>query len=87
MTKKCLTSPSAMALKEFARRDGGRDSSSAEAHTTSDSEMEGGTEGAAQWAVHSWDRPGLGIHRDTVKKYMNAESPPMARGRAKSTVS
>ena len=20
--------------------------------------------------------PGLGIHRDTVKKYMNAESPP-----------
>ena len=29
----------------------------------------------------------LGIHRDNVKKYMNAESPPMARGRAKSTVS
>ena len=35
----------------------------------------------------SWDRPGLGIHRDNVKKYMNAESPPIARGRAKSTVS
>ena len=29
----------------------------------------------------------LGIHRDTVKKYMNAESPPLSRGRAKSTVS
>ena len=23
----------------------------------------------------------LGIHRDTVKKYMNAESPPVARPR------
>ena len=29
----------------------------------------------------------LGIHRDTVRKYMDAESPPMAPGRAKSTVS
>ena len=29
----------------------------------------------------------LGIHRDTVKKYMNAESPPLSRGRKKSTVS
>ena len=29
----------------------------------------------------------LGIHRDTVKKYMDAESPPLSRGRAKSTVS
>ena len=29
----------------------------------------------------------LGIHRDNVKKYMNAESPRMARARAKSTVS
>ena len=29
----------------------------------------------------------LGIHRDTVKKYMNADSPPTARPRAKSTVS
>ena len=29
----------------------------------------------------------LGIHRDTVKKYMNAESPPLSRGRGKSTVS
>ena len=29
----------------------------------------------------------LGIHRDTVKRYMNAESPPMSRGRATSTVS
>ena len=29
----------------------------------------------------------LGIHRNTVKRYMNAESPPMSRGRAKSTVS
>ena len=29
----------------------------------------------------------LGIHRDTVKKYMNADSPPMLRGRAASTVS
>ena len=29
----------------------------------------------------------LGIHRDTVKRYMNAESPPMSRGRAASTVS
>ena len=29
----------------------------------------------------------LGIHRDTVKKYMNAESPPLSRGRATSTVS
>ena len=27
----------------------------------------------------------LGIHRDTVKKYINAESPPMARGRPTST--
>ena len=27
----------------------------------------------------------LGIHRDTVKKYMNAEGPPMARGRPTST--
>ena len=29
----------------------------------------------------------LGIHRDTVKRYMNADSPPMSRGRAASTVS
>ena len=29
----------------------------------------------------------LGIHRDTVRKYMNAESPPMARARATSEVS
>ena len=29
----------------------------------------------------------LGIHRNTVRKYMDAESAPMARGRAKSTVS
>ena len=29
----------------------------------------------------------LGIHRDTVKRYMNAESPSLSRGRAKSTVS
>ena len=29
----------------------------------------------------------LGIHRDTVKRYMNAESPPLSRGRAKSRVS
>ena len=29
----------------------------------------------------------LGIHRDTVKRYMNADSPPTARPRAKSTVS
>ena len=29
----------------------------------------------------------LGIHRDTVKRYMNAESPPMSSGRAASTVS
>ena len=29
----------------------------------------------------------LGIHRDTVKRYMNAESPPMSRGCATSTVS
>ena len=29
----------------------------------------------------------LGIHRDTVKRYMNAESPPLSRGRATSTVS
>ena len=29
----------------------------------------------------------LGIHRDTARKYMDAESPPMAPGRAKSTVS
>ena len=28
----------------------------------------------------------LGIHRDTVRKYMNAESPPMARARANSFV-
>ncbi len=28
----------------------------------------------------------LGIHRDTVKKYMNAESPPTSSGRATSTV-
>ena len=27
----------------------------------------------------------LGIHRDTVKKYINAESPPMARGHPTST--
>ena len=27
----------------------------------------------------------LGIHRDTVKKYINAVSPPMARGRSTST--
>ena len=29
----------------------------------------------------------LGIHRNTVRKYMDAESPPMARGRARSPVS
>ena len=29
----------------------------------------------------------LGIHRDTVKKYMDAESPPMSRARATSAVS
>ncbi len=29
----------------------------------------------------------LGIHRNTVRKYMDAESPPMARGRSISTVS
>ena len=29
----------------------------------------------------------LGIHRDTVRKYMNAESPPMTRARATSEVS
>ena len=29
----------------------------------------------------------LGIHRDTVRKYMNAESPPMSRGRTTPTVS
>ena len=29
----------------------------------------------------------LGIHRDTVKRYMNADSPPTARPRAASTVS
>ena len=29
----------------------------------------------------------LGIHRNTVRKYMDAESPPMARGRSTSTVS
>ena len=29
----------------------------------------------------------LGIHRDTVKKYMNAESPPMAPSRLTSTKS
>ena len=52
-----------------------------------DGEMESGEEGEAQGAVHSWDRPGTGIHRDTVKKYMNAESPPLSRARAKSTVS
>ena len=52
-----------------------------------DGEMESGTESEAQGAVHSWDRPGTGIHRDTVKKYMNAESPPLSRARAKSTVS
>ena len=52
---------------------------------------------AARWrAVRKEKRKGLsirgiarelGIHRDTVKKYMNAESPPMPRTRAKSTVS
>ena len=45
----------------------------------------------ARWkAVHKAKRKGLfirgiarelGIHRDTVKKYMNAESPPVARPR------
>ena len=29
----------------------------------------------------------LGIHRDTVKRYMNADTPPTARPRATSTVS
>ena len=29
----------------------------------------------------------LGIHRNTVRKYMDAESPPMARGREKATAS
>ena len=29
----------------------------------------------------------LGIHRDTVRKYMNAESPPVSRARATSEVS
>ena len=29
----------------------------------------------------------LGIHRDTVRKYMNAESPPISRARATSEVS
>ena len=29
----------------------------------------------------------LGIHRDTVRKYMNAESPPLTRARARSEVS
>ena len=52
---------------------------------------------AARWrAVRKAKRKGLsirgiarelGIHRDTVKKYMNAESPPLSRGPAKSTVS
>ena len=52
---------------------------------------------AARWkAVRKAKRKGLsirgiarelGIHRDTVKKYMNAENPPLSRGRAKSTVS
>ena len=29
----------------------------------------------------------VGIHRDTVRKYMNAESPPVSRAHAKSAVS
>ena len=29
----------------------------------------------------------LGIHRETVRKYINAESPPMSRARATSAVS
>ena len=47
----------------------GRYSSPAEAHTTSDGEMESGTESEAQGAVHSWDRPGAGHtqrHREEV---------------------
>ena len=50
---------------------------------TSDGEIESETQGA----VDSWDRHELGIHRETVRKYMNAQSPPMAHARATSEVS
>ena len=63
------------------------DSAIQKAHPTSDGEMEGGAEGEAQGLTIRGIARELGIHRETVRKYMHAESPPMSRARATSEVS
>ena len=41
--------------------------------------MEGGAAGQASGDVYSWNGEELGIHRDTVRRYIDAESPPARR--------
>ena len=68
-------------LRDDADRNGAarvrktRDSAIQKAHPTSDGEMEGGAEGEAQGAVHSWDRPGTASRIPRPRAETDPEDP------------
>ena len=80
MPKRSLTSPTAMALKDFAKLRL-RGAESRRRHRRPDGKR---AEGEHKYlSIRGIDRE-LGIHIDTVKNYLSAESPPMAQSRVSS---